>query len=78
VSRAPNPQRIFAARRAATIERLVSFGILRDYVIPWIGAYEAENDPLEGRYAGDCWDKAYETVHAAYVAGEKPPARDDA
>ena len=65
----------FGARRAATIERLVGFGIPRDQTIRWIELYEVEHNAFEKRYAPTFWDDAYEKILAAYVAGERPPPR---
>jgi hypothetical protein len=73
VSTRPDSERIFYAKKAGTIERLVGFGIPRDWVMRWIADYERQEDPLEGRYAATYWPTAYEHVLALYVAGQRPP-----
>jgi len=72
---APAPERIFTARRAAAVERLIGFGIPRGWVKRWVEEYEERSDPLEGRFAATYWDTVYERVVARYVGGEKPPPR---
>jgi hypothetical protein len=73
MARPADPQRVFAAGKAATIERLVDYGIQRDWVERWVAEYEIREDILEVRWAATYWDDAYEHVIKQYVTGHQPP-----
>jgi hypothetical protein len=72
-----NPEAIHEARRAATIERLVGFGMLRRHVERWLALYEADHDAREGRWPSTYWDDAYRHVMERYEAGDRPPLDGD-
>jgi hypothetical protein len=61
MSRRADPERIHQARRAATVERLVGEGELRDRVEALVARWEAEAD-------GRPHDRAYWEAFAAWLA----------
>lgn len=64
MSRRSTPERLYAAQRAATLERLVSAGMLRDRAEGAIAAYEArtahDGRPRDAAY----WEEAWRQITA--------------
>jgi hypothetical protein len=62
VSRRSTPERLDAARRAATLARLVGAGELPERAEAWLARWEAETDgdgiPRDGGY----WDAAWNWI----------------
>jgi len=62
MSHRADPERIEAARRIATIARLVSAGELPDRAEAWVTAWESATPPIAGRRP---WDRFDEWLAAA-------------
>jgi hypothetical protein len=78
VSRRADPERIFAAKKAATIERLVGDGIPRTTVEAWVESWEGgAADIHDLRRDLDFWENGYQYVRREYDAGHKPPPPPD-
>lgn len=78
MSRHSTPERIFAARRAATIERLVGDGIPRTDVLAWIESYEGGAADLHDlRRDPAFWENAQAYVTRESSAGHRPPPPPD-
>jgi hypothetical protein len=75
VARRADPQRIYEAKRAAYLERLVSnFGIPRPDAEPWIAAWEREAEarglsPTERDY----WEAGLSWVAMTRAKDRRPP-----
>jgi hypothetical protein len=79
MSRAPDSERIFAARKAAALERLVrDHGILRADAIAWLESYEGGAADLHDlRRDPDFWENGYRFALHEYKAGNRPPPPPD-
>jgi hypothetical protein len=79
MSRSPDPERIFAAKRAATLQRLVNdHGIPRDWANAWLDSWEGgAADIHDLRRDGSFWQHAYGYVRREYDAGHRPPPPPD-
>jgi hypothetical protein len=77
MSRSPNSERIFAAQKAGTIERLVGGGVPRDRAIAWVESWEGGAADIH-RLRRDpfFWDNRYRYARAEFDAGHKPPKPD--
>lgn len=74
----PRHERIFAARRAATVERLVGDGIPRDWVEAWVTSWEgAATDLHTLRRDPEFWDRGYAYVTREWAVGHRPPPPPD-
>jgi hypothetical protein len=78
MSRPPDHERIYAARRAGTLERLVGEGIPRPWAEAWLASWEGGAADIHGlRRDPDFWEQGYQYAHGAYERGERPPAAPD-
>jgi hypothetical protein len=64
MARRSTPERLDVARRAATIERLVSDGMLRDAATAAVAAWEARTAQDGRARSSDDWDAAYREIAA--------------
>ncbi len=68
--------RTFAARRVATVDRLVRAGIPRGMAEAWIDTWDASTAELHDfRSASDFWAVGYRFAVEEYKRGYKPPPR---
>jgi hypothetical protein len=79
MSRSPDPERIFAAKRAATLQRLVNdHGIPREWATAWLDSYEGGAADLHDlRRDRDFWANAFNYTLNEYQAGHRPPSPPD-
>ena len=78
MARRADPERIFQARKAATIERLIGDGIPRAMVDAWIESYEGgDADMHRSRADPNFWDNAYNYARGEYDRGHQPPGPPD-
>ena len=73
MARRSTPERLHAARRAATMQRLMSEGELPAEAEAWIGRWEAVAD-AEGRPRdGGYWEEAWGWIAAQRNGPPSPP-----
>jgi hypothetical protein len=73
-----DPERIFQAKNAATIERLVGEGIPRSMVDAWIESYEGgDADMHRARGDPNFWQNAHHYARGEYDPRHKPPPPPD-
>jgi hypothetical protein len=73
MSRRADPERIFAARKAATIERLVADGVPRSMAEAWIASWESGiADVDDVRQDPRFWESGYIFAHRQWELGDKP------
>lgn len=74
MARRPDPHRIHEAKRAATVERLVSAGIGRGDAEPWVAAWEREAE-AQGlpRTDHDYWEAGMTWIAMRRALDRKPP-----
>jgi hypothetical protein len=78
VARGSNPERIFAAQKAGTIERLVGGGVPREWAESWVESWEGGAADLHDlRRDPFFWDNGYRYARAEFDAGHKPPPAPD-
>jgi hypothetical protein len=78
MSRRADPERIFAARKAATIERLVADGVPRSKAEAWIASWESGiADVDDVRQDPRFWESGYIFAHRQWELGDKPPSPRD-
>lgn len=80
MTRPPDHERIYAARRAATLERLVGEGIPREWAEAWLTSWEGGAADIHGlrREPATFWEQGYQYARAASGRGERPPPPPDA
>ena len=62
VARRSTPERLEQARRAATLARLVSAGMMPDRAAAALAAWEARTDQGGRTIAADDWDAAFREI----------------
>ena len=79
MSRSPDPERIFTAKRAATLERLINdHGVPRTWAEAWLESYEGGAADLHDlRRDPMFWENAYNYARREYEAGNRPPPEPD-
>ena len=79
MSRSTDPERLFAARKAATLERLISdHGIPREWAVAWVESWEGGAADLHDfRRDPKFWDNGYAYVMREFNAGNGPPPPPD-
>lgn len=75
MSQAPDPERIFAARKAAGLERLVrDHGILRGHAIAWLESYEGGAADLHDLRRDPAFrENGHQFARQEHNAGHRPP-----
>ena len=76
--RRADPEQIFQARKAATLERLVSDGVPRAMAEAWITSWEGGiADIHDLRRDPRFWESGYIFAHRQWELGNEPPPPPD-